>query len=64
MSASPARRIETNRDTPTALESSTCRLKPAFAFGDLFLADVRAFRDAMLDRQGWHGAYPLCLISR
>lgn len=29
------------------------------AFGDLFLADVRAFRDAMLERQGWHGAYPL-----
>lgn len=29
------------------------------AFGDLFLADVRAFRDAMLARQGWHGAYPL-----
>lgn len=29
------------------------------AFGDLFLADVRAFRDAMLERQGWQGAYPL-----
>lgn len=29
------------------------------AFGDLFLADVRAFRDAMLQRQGWQGAYPL-----
>lgn len=29
------------------------------AFGDLFLADVRAFRDAMLKRQGWHGVYPL-----
>lgn len=29
------------------------------AFGDLFLADVRAFRDALLQRQGWHGAYPL-----
>lgn len=29
------------------------------AFGDLFLADVRAFRDAMLARHGWLGAYPL-----
>lgn len=29
------------------------------AFGDLFLADVREFRDAMLERQGWQGAYPL-----
>lgn len=29
------------------------------AFGDLFLADVRAFRDALLERQGWTGAYPL-----
>jgi len=29
------------------------------AFGDLFLADVRAYRDAMLARLGWHGLYPL-----
>jgi uncharacterized protein (TIGR00290 family) len=29
------------------------------AFGDLFLADVRAYRDAMLARLGWRGAYPL-----
>jgi uncharacterized protein (TIGR00290 family) len=35
---------------------------PAFAdvaFGDLFLADVRAYREAMLMRRGWRGVYPL-----
>ncbi len=29
------------------------------AFGDLFLADVRAYREAMLARLGWHGRFPL-----
>jgi uncharacterized protein (TIGR00290 family) len=29
------------------------------AFGDLFLADVRAYREAMLARLGWRGAFPL-----
>jgi uncharacterized protein (TIGR00290 family) len=29
------------------------------AFGDLFLADVRAYREAMLARFGWRGVYPL-----
>ncbi|MDR3390012.1 MAG: ATP-binding protein [Rudaea sp.] len=29
------------------------------AFGDLFLADVRAYREAMLARLGWGGVYPL-----
>ncbi len=29
------------------------------AFGDLFLEDVRAFREALLQRQGWTGVYPL-----
>ena len=29
------------------------------AFGDLFLADVRAYRDALLARLGWTGVYPL-----
>jgi uncharacterized protein (TIGR00290 family) len=29
------------------------------AFGDLFLADVRAYRDALLARLGWRGTYPL-----
>lgn len=29
------------------------------AFGDLFLEDVRAYRDAQLARWGWQGEYPL-----
>jgi uncharacterized protein (TIGR00290 family) len=29
------------------------------AFGDLFLADVRAYREAMLARLGWRGRFPL-----
>ncbi|HEY6894864.1 MAG TPA: ATP-binding protein [Rhodanobacteraceae bacterium] len=29
------------------------------AFGDLFLADVRAYREAMLARLGWHALFPL-----
>lgn len=29
------------------------------AFGDLFLEDVRAYRDAMLGTLGWRGLYPL-----
>jgi uncharacterized protein (TIGR00290 family) len=29
------------------------------AFGDLFLADIRAYREAMLARLGWHGLFPL-----
>jgi uncharacterized protein (TIGR00290 family) len=29
------------------------------AFGDLFLADVRAYREAMLARLGWRGEFPL-----
>jgi uncharacterized protein (TIGR00290 family) len=31
----------------------------AIAFGDLFLADVRAYREALLSRLGWHGVFPL-----
>ena len=31
----------------------------AIAFGDLFLADVRAYREAMLARLGWRGVFPL-----
>jgi len=30
------------------------------AFGDLFLQDVRDYRERMLGRLGWRGAYPLC----
>ena len=29
------------------------------AFGDLFLADVRAYREALLPRLGWTGLFPL-----
>lgn len=29
------------------------------AFGDLFLDDVRAYRDALLARHGWRARYPL-----
>jgi uncharacterized protein (TIGR00290 family) len=29
------------------------------AFGDLFLADVRAYREALLGRLGWDGVFPL-----
>lgn len=29
------------------------------AFGDLFLADVRAYREALLPRLGWRGVFPL-----
>ncbi len=29
------------------------------AFGDLFLADVRAWREALLARLGWRGVFPL-----
>jgi uncharacterized protein (TIGR00290 family) len=29
------------------------------AFGDLYLAEVRAYREALLARLGWRGVYPL-----
>ncbi|HEX7326107.1 MAG TPA: ATP-binding protein [Rhodanobacteraceae bacterium] len=29
------------------------------AFGDLFLADVRAYRETQLARAGWHAVFPL-----
>lgn len=31
----------------------------AIAFGDLFLADVRAYREALLAPLGWQGVFPL-----
>jgi uncharacterized protein (TIGR00290 family) len=34
-------------------------LLESIAFGDLFLADVRAYREALLARLGWRGVYPL-----
>jgi uncharacterized protein (TIGR00290 family) len=42
----------------------------ACAFGDLFLADVRAYRETMLAKLGWRGVFPLwgedttCLAAR
>jgi uncharacterized protein (TIGR00290 family) len=44
-----------------ALQKSRER-EPEFAdiaFGDLYLADVRAYREALLARLGWRGVYPL-----
>jgi uncharacterized protein (TIGR00290 family) len=29
------------------------------AFGDLYLADVRSYRETLLARLGWHGIFPL-----
>jgi uncharacterized protein (TIGR00290 family) len=29
------------------------------AFGDLYLADVRAYRETLLQRLGWRGVYPI-----
>jgi len=31
----------------------------AIAFGDLFLEDIRTYREALLGRLGWRGLYPL-----
>ena len=31
----------------------------SIAFGDLFLADVRAYREAMLARLGWNAVFPI-----
>jgi uncharacterized protein (TIGR00290 family) len=31
----------------------------AIAFGDLYLADVRAYREALLARLGWRGLFPV-----
>lgn len=45
----------------TALEQAR-KQEPALehiAFGDLFLADVRSYREALLARLGWRGVYPL-----
>jgi len=45
-----------------ALENARANCDAAvdtIAFGDLFLADVRAYREALLARLGWNGLYPL-----
>jgi uncharacterized protein (TIGR00290 family) len=46
-----ARALARAREHEPALDS--------IAFGDLFLADVRAYREALLARLGWRGVYPL-----
>ena len=45
----------------SALETARARWPGLnhIAFGDLFLADVRAYRDALCARLGWTPAYPL-----
>ena len=45
----------------SALETARARWPGLhhIAFGDLFLADVRAYRDAMCARLGWTPVYPL-----
>lgn len=49
--ASFAQALERARAVTPALD--------AIAFGDLFLADVRAYREALLARLGWRGVFPL-----
>ncbi|HEY3521693.1 MAG TPA: ATP-binding protein [Rhodanobacteraceae bacterium] len=64
--------IESELDWPasneayeTALAHSLAQARGAtpglqhIAFGDLFLRDVREWREALLGRHGWHGVYPL-----
>jgi uncharacterized protein (TIGR00290 family) len=54
-----------NDDYERAFAEGLAALLPAYAglstmaFGDLFLEDVRAYREAMLARQGWASVYPL-----
>jgi diphthamide synthase (EF-2-diphthine--ammonia ligase) len=44
-----------------ALEEARLRSPPLMhiAFGDMFLADLRAWREASLDRLGWRAVFPL-----
>lgn len=42
-----------------ALESGRCDGTEAVVFGDIFLADIRAWRDNLLARHGLAGVYPL-----
>lgn len=55
----------TNDDYETVFANGLQALAVAYpdtrcmAFGDLFLEDVRAYREALLARHGWSGLYPL-----
>ncbi len=46
-----AQALQTARDRDPAIAD--------IAFGDLYLADVRAYRETLLARLGWRGVYPL-----
>jgi len=54
-----------NADYEGALDESLRQVRTALpevrhlAFGDLFLTDVRAYREALLPRLGWTGVFPL-----
>jgi uncharacterized protein (TIGR00290 family) len=52
---------EWERAFETALLEAQSRFPgvSAIAFGDLFLQDVRDYRDRLLERLGWRGVYPL-----
>ena len=54
-----------NADYETAMAATLADAQARFpglrhcAFGDLFLSDVRAYREAQLARIDWHGVFPL-----
>jgi uncharacterized protein (TIGR00290 family) len=45
--------------TDEALRSPPLREVPTIAYGDLFLADIRAYRERRLEAVGRHGLFPL-----
>ncbi len=55
----------TNTQYADAFAAGLARVRHAvpdvdtIAFGDLYLEDVRAYRDAMLATLGWRGSYPI-----
>ena len=57
--------LSSNDDYEVAFTDGLRRLSAAFpalrtiAFGDLYLDDVRQYREALLQRAGWTGLYPL-----
>jgi uncharacterized protein (TIGR00290 family) len=57
--------LSSNASYEEAFAAALERLRGSFpgtttlAFGDLFLEEVRAYRDALLARLGWQGCYPL-----
>src|SRR5690606_17207969 len=54
-----------NEEYRAAFARGLTRLREAhpglesMAFGDIFLADVRSYREALLAELGWRGVYPL-----